>query len=185
MSADAGPPASPLRSWLQAYLGTLYESAPLPEEADFRYLFYATFSENALIYHNHEIVSLEVFLERLGVANFACTQAAVEWKELIEIPQKENDSDSGPGGIIAGFFVVTRSLKFRIRAGPAQRQSLNSFTAKVEEGPIITAEGRKEVGLRISQLFITSVEKAVPVHLRGAPAPFETANPSVLEKTSG
>lgn len=39
--------------------------------------------------------------------------------------------------------------------------------------------------LRISELFITSVDKAVPVHLRGIPAPFETVDPSVLGKTSG
>jgi len=126
-----------------------------------------------------------MFLQRFSVANFACTQAAVEWKQLIEIPQKEKDNDSGPGGIIARFFVVTRSLKFRIRAGPAQRQSLNSFTAKIEEDPA-TAVGHKEDGLRISQLFITSVEKAIPVHpVRNVPTPFETTNPSVLEKTSG
>ena len=34
--------------------------------------------------------------------------------------------------------------------------------------------------LRISELFITSVDKAVAVHLRGIPAPIETVNTIVL-----
>ena len=36
----------------------------------------------------------------------------------------------GGGGIVAGFFTVTRNLKFRIRVGPAQRIESVSFSAK-------------------------------------------------------
>ena len=36
----------------------------------------------------------------------------------------------GGDGIVAGFFTVTRNLKFRIRAGPAQRVESVSFSAK-------------------------------------------------------
>ena len=36
----------------------------------------------------------------------------------------------GGDGIVAGFFTVTRNLKFRIRVGPAQRVESVSFSAK-------------------------------------------------------
>ena len=86
MSNDTGPSGSILTSWLHSHLGSIYGTAQ-PEEEDFMTLFHATFTESAVIRHNHDIVSQEVFLERLRVANFACTQATVEWDErLIVIP---------------------------------------------------------------------------------------------------
>jgi hypothetical protein len=54
---------------------------------------------------------------------------------------------------------------------------------RVEDLGIEGVDNQKK--LRISELFITSVDKAVPVHLPGIPTPLENVNPSVLEKTSG
>jgi len=87
MSSDTRPPESLLSSWLQSQLTSIYGSTH-PEEKDFRALFYATFTESAIIRYNHELISQETYLERLGAANFAGTNASVTWwdSQLIEIP---------------------------------------------------------------------------------------------------
>ncbi|KIM36908.1 hypothetical protein M413DRAFT_448832 [Hebeloma cylindrosporum] len=170
------PSETPLRSWVQTRLESIYAFAQQPEEY-FRDFVNTTFSENAIIRHNHELVSKEEFLQRLIVGNFACLHASVNlWgSQVVEIPAG-GDSE---GGIIAGFFEVTRSLKYRIRAGPAQRESHNIFSSKVED------LGKEESGdrkLRISEFFVTSVNKAVPVHLQNLPGSIDSNLP---EKTSG
>ena len=81
------------------------------------------------------------------------------------------------GGIVAGFFTVTRNLKFRIRVGPAQRVESVSFSAKY--GRLFTSSVyhklihlsfrlERTVGndFRIVQLYITTVNKAAPIHLQ-------------------
>ncbi|KAF8957585.1 hypothetical protein BDZ97DRAFT_1845699 [Flammula alnicola] len=164
--------SSPLTQWLQTRLGSLYESVPPVEEADFNALFQSAFSDDASIYVNHEQMSQETFLTRLHSYNAAITRATVEWKEVIEATPKEGEQHSA-GGIVAGFFVVTRSMKFRIRVGPAQRLSFNSFSAKIDENPD-AQPGPDGTRLRITQLFITSVDKAAPIHLQGIVAPHDT-----------
>ncbi|KDR67202.1 hypothetical protein GALMADRAFT_80058 [Galerina marginata CBS 339.88] len=164
--------------WLQGAFTSLYESAPPAEVSDFEALFLFTFSEEAEIILNHEKVPLETFQLGLSKANFAISRASVEWKEVIEVPPKDGGTD--PEVIVAGFFVVTRSMKFRIRAGPAQRLSYNSFSAKFAGPP--DAEGSRR---RIAQLVITTLDVAAPIHLQGIPHA-ESANqgidPALLQK---
>ena len=84
----------------------------------------------------------------------------------------------GGGGIVAGFFTITRNLKFSIRVGPAQRVESVSFSARYGR-PIHYALCHKLIlfavrlertvgdNFRIIQLYITTVNKATPVHLHG------------------
>lgn len=144
-------PDSPLTAWIKTNLGSLYESA-IGGETDFQTTFNSTFSEKASIYLNHAQISREDFESNMTTSRSALSRSStIDWKDMLEIPTKpeEGASTSGVGitvfiyenlsltlppvqpyGIVAGFFVVTRSLKFKIRASDAQNLSHNSFSAR-------------------------------------------------------
>ncbi|EDR07635.1 uncharacterized protein LACBIDRAFT_327502 [Laccaria bicolor S238N-H82] len=126
---------------------------------------------------NHNPILLPGLKDYLVRAREGGSHAKVIFKDVFEVPEEG-------GGIVAGFFTVTRNLKFRIRAGPAQRIESVSFSAKLER----TAGD----DFRIIQLYITTVNKAAPIHLHGlfgsdsthAAGREEEAsiNPALLEK---
>ncbi|KAF8176942.1 hypothetical protein BJ912DRAFT_1063756 [Pholiota molesta] len=161
--------STPLSLWLQSRISGLYEAVPPTEEADFKALYYTTFDIDASIYMNHEKVSQDTYLARLNSANFAVTHATVNWKELIDAsPSSTEKEEDVKGGIISGFFVIKSSMKFRIRAGPAQRFNFNTFSAKIDHKPEAEPAGDGS-RLRITELFITSIQKAAPIHFPGIP----------------
>ncbi|PPQ83721.1 hypothetical protein CVT25_006125 [Psilocybe cyanescens] len=169
--------------WLRNRFTSLYEAAPPPEEADFKALFLSVFSEDSQVVFNHESMSIDTFQEKLTTANYAVSDASVDWKDLVEIPAHDREAGAQEG-IVAGSFVVTRSMKFRIRAGRAQRLNHNIFSAKIDTDhsaqPDINGSKR-----RITGFFITSLDKAAPIHLQGVPpqpAETTTINPALLEK---
>ncbi|KAF9477102.1 hypothetical protein BDN70DRAFT_811151 [Pholiota conissans] len=175
---------TPLALWLQTRFSELYESVPPPEEADFKALFYSTFADNAWIYLNHEKMNEDKYLARFNSYNFAIKHAEVDWKELVDASASGSGStnkvsrDLGSkrpspftdppiqGGIVSGFFVVHRYMKFRIRASAAERLSYNTFSAKIEVKPNASpaSDGSR---LRITELMITTVDKAAPIHFPG------------------
>ncbi|KAF8919171.1 hypothetical protein CPB85DRAFT_1429803 [Mucidula mucida] len=106
------------------------------------------FAQNAQIYVNHAgPVSLDAFQATLAHKFGAAAGVQIEWKEIFE------DAEAG---VVAGFAVITRSMKFRIRVGPAQMLTSAMISLKLEE------EDGKRV---ISQMFFTSTDKAAPIHL--------------------
>jgi len=156
-------PDSPLTAWIKTNLGSLYESA-IGGETDFQTTFNSTFSEKASIYLNHEQISRDDFESNMTTSRSALSRSStIDWKDILEIPTKseEGASTSGPYGIVAGFFVVTRSLKFKIRASDAQSLSYNSFSARISQ------EGNQT---RITELFLTSYNRAAPIHLQNIPS---------------
>ncbi|KAF9477109.1 hypothetical protein BDN70DRAFT_881532 [Pholiota conissans] len=168
MSSDSDTLATTrLALWLQTRFSELYESVPPPEEADFKALFYTTFDDNAWIYFNHEKMNEDKYLDRFNNWNIAVTRAEMDWKELIDASTSDSGSNN-ESGIISGFFVVHRYMKFRIRASAAERLSCNTFSAKIEVKPNASpaSDGSR---LRITELVITTVDRAAPIHFPGIP----------------
>jgi hypothetical protein len=102
---------------------------------------------------------LEDRIKSEAVASNQVSGVKVDWKETFDVPET-----NGEGGIVAGFFVVTWTMKFRIRAGLAERLGNRSFSAKVvkDESVPQDAEGNQ---WRVSQFFLTETNKAAPIHL--------------------
>lgn len=148
MSSDTRPPESLLRSWLQSQLLSIYGTHQ--EENDLRALFYATFTENSHIRYNHELISQETYLERLGAANFAGTDASLTWQDsqFIEIP-------SGGDSEVCKFLLLlsranlhlgrnnSRTLRCHSltqipdSSGPGPKRKSKLFQRKVGKNPII------------------------------------------------
>ncbi|KAK0490124.1 hypothetical protein EDD18DRAFT_550679 [Armillaria luteobubalina] len=86
----------------------------------------SVFTADAQVLVNHSQVSVEQFkkslAEKFGAGVVQDVQ--INWKELI------HDEEVG---IVAGFVDVTRSMKFRIRAGPAQIHTYISLSMKVSQ----------------------------------------------------
>jgi len=153
---------SPLTAWIKSHLGSLYlGKSTVGEQSDFQTVFNSTFSKNVSIYVNHEQISRDEFESEMRASRSALSRpSTIDWKEILEIPKSEENITSAPTGIVAGFFVVTRLMKFRIRASNAKIHSYNSFSAQVSQ---------REDQTRITELFLTHYSRAAPIHLHGIP----------------
>ncbi|KAJ3756634.1 hypothetical protein EV360DRAFT_84785 [Lentinula raphanica] len=152
-----------LAQWLQSEFTTLYENSEAEEDsangisARIQYLF----SPAAQIYINHSgPLPSEEFLKH--VKAFGSTKAEVDWKECFDVNNNEEQSDTA--GIVAGYFIITRTLKFRIRAAPAKNITHVSFSAKISHEP--GAEKSSDTK-QIVQLFYTFKSIPAPVHFQG------------------
>lgn len=150
-----------LASWAQARLAALYEFSPNAPGADFQTSFDTLFSSKAQILINHQPVALDAFKDDLSHRSSAAVRASVAWKELIEVPKA--DGPESEAGIVAGCFIITRSMKFRIRAAPAQTLSTVIFSAKIDRDPDI----REGDARRIMHLVQTVFDRAAQISLRG------------------
>ncbi|KAG7441843.1 uncharacterized protein BT62DRAFT_936719 [Guyanagaster necrorhizus] len=134
---------SSLTEWTKSQFSSLFR----PSEHLFPEV--SVFSADALIMVNHTVVSVVQFktllAEKFGAG--AVQDADINWKELIY------DDETG---VVAGFVDVTRSMKFRIRAGPAQIHTYVGLSAKIVQN------GDERT---VTQMFYTSVDKAAEVHL--------------------
>ncbi|THU90352.1 hypothetical protein K435DRAFT_728446 [Dendrothele bispora CBS 962.96] len=151
-----------LTDWAKTRIGSLYElhSTSGEEQQAQQTGAGLVFAPNVQIFHNHKQTSPEDFQKEIS-QTFGSVGSSVEWKECVEVPGEDSRE-----GIVAGFLVVTRTLKFRIRAGPAKNNTFVSFSAKIEEDANSEADGQGD-RRRIVQLFHTSSSKAAPVHLHG------------------
>ncbi|KAJ4479224.1 hypothetical protein J3R30DRAFT_3404038 [Lentinula aciculospora] len=169
-----------LTEWAQSQFSSLYEhpgtdanSSPLQTKIQ------SMFSHTAQIYMNHTgPMSVEEFTKHLE-QTFSTNKVEVEWKECFEIPDDtnhtENSGAEGKTGIVTGYFIITRTLKFWIRATPAKNYTHVSLSAKIANVPDASQGSDESVKTsgggdtrRIIQLFYTSVSKAAPVHIQGA-----------------
>ncbi|KAJ3782395.1 hypothetical protein GGU10DRAFT_275605 [Lentinula aff. detonsa] len=166
-----------LAQWAQSKINALYEhpDTSLPDDNSAPPIasrVQSLFAPTAQIYLNHTgPVPPEEFSKQLE-KSFGTSRAEVEWKECFEVlDDNEHDAESETVivnerftryqvGIVAGYFIITRTLKFRIRAAPAKNYTHVSFSAKY-----------KSIGDRdtrqIVQLFYTSMSKPAPVHIQG------------------
>ncbi|KAJ3874669.1 hypothetical protein F5051DRAFT_416154 [Lentinula edodes] len=137
-SAPSSPQQS-LTEWVQSRFSGLYEH-PSPDTSDTNTTqsrIQSMFTPTAQIYLNHTgPVPLEEFTKNLE-QTFGTNKTEVEWKECFEVPDsnKEEKDDNhevveGETGIVAGYLIITRTLKFRIRATPAKNYTHVSLSAK-------------------------------------------------------
>ncbi|KAF9490961.1 hypothetical protein BDN71DRAFT_1453614 [Pleurotus eryngii] len=151
--------------WLQDRFSKIYDISSSQNEGgpieDFSAGFDAAFASNILITINGEEVSRDGLREGIISSTFAATHIQVEWKDLIEVPNQGSDDSDLVTGMVAGQLVTTRSLKFRIRAAPAQNQTITIFQARIENDTTISSGDPR----RITQLYYTTLSKPVPVHV--------------------
>jgi len=135
--------AQSLTEWAQSHLTTLYESHPTTSapatESDLSPAFDSAFSPEAEIFVNHDAVDRDALKDSIAKKKWAVQRCDVEWKNVIEVPANTNKPHEA--GIVAGFLVVTHSMKFRIRATPAQNQTFISFNAKIAQDPSVGPDG--------------------------------------------
>ncbi|KAF5320758.1 hypothetical protein D9619_002213 [Psilocybe cf. subviscida] len=204
MNPTQFPPTGPLTKWFQTRMETLLTTTPArsqqppsitesypvePEtQADFKSLFYTAFHPDAKITMNHQQVSQEDFIRQMEQSTMGLGPGGVQvdWRDILEIPSSDNQGQSAYGheaGIVAGMFVATRSLKFRIRAGPAQRHSFNVFSARLHTSKSLSeVNADKEHPYLIADLVLTTHEQAAPIHMPGIHAPVQTVSMKDVEK---
>ncbi|KAJ3995515.1 hypothetical protein F5050DRAFT_1573410 [Lentinula boryana] len=158
-----------LAQWAQSKINALYEhpDTSLPDDNSAPPIasrVQSLFAPNAQIYLNHTGPVLPEEFSKQLEKNLGTSKADVEWKECFEVlDDNEHDTESETRyqvGIVAGYFIITRTLKFRIRAAPAKNYTHVSFSAKYE------SIGDRDTR-QIVQLFYTSTSKPAPVHIQG------------------
>ncbi|KIL63781.1 hypothetical protein M378DRAFT_11871 [Amanita muscaria Koide BX008] len=145
-----------LTTWFQGEIDKLYK---IPQQADFDAEFARLFTSDARIILDHVPVSVDELRSTLAASQFAAVSQEVEWKDIQEKKVNEKDGESNEE-IVAGCYIVTRSLKFRIRVTPAQTKSHVVFSAKIR-----AHSGHK----KLTEFFITIITKPVPVVLPHIP----------------
>jgi hypothetical protein len=134
---------SDLTTWAHQHISAIYEAN---SDHDLRKAFENTFSPSSEFFVNHQRVSRESMKEDMTKRRAACVSASVKWENSMVVPKDGDKPDEVcsyvtrnqnftlilccQAGIVAGFLVVTRSLKFRIRAAPAQLQTILTVNAK-------------------------------------------------------
>jgi hypothetical protein len=125
------PPDSSLSAWFKARIERLHN---VSEESDLQAQLRDIFTDNARIVLNHKPVSVDEFNRELANRRFAVVGETLNWQHIVDAIEDDAGGD-GPrpdneiGGTVAGSYVVTRSLKFQIRAAPAQRKCHVVFSA--------------------------------------------------------
>lgn len=146
-----------LVNWFKDSLTSLYQSALDSAQGKLSSTVESLFEGDAHIIYNHEQIDLAKLDEALGISSALAIRAEVEWKEVMSSTVGGNN-ETQQDAIVTGYFIVTRSMKFRIRAAPAQTLQHCFFSAKIK-GDL----GNKEGAPAISELFITSISKQAPI----------------------
>ncbi|OJA15370.1 hypothetical protein AZE42_12349 [Rhizopogon vesiculosus] len=142
-------------SWTQSRLGALYE---VREDEAFASTFDAVFSPSCEVRVDHTPSTVDAFKESISSRRAAGAGITLSWENVIATSDSPDESS-----VVAGTLIVTRNMKFRIRAGPAQRQTHINFSARVEQDPSIQADEHDD-HRRITSFYHTSVDKTPPIH---------------------
>ncbi|KAF9246856.1 hypothetical protein BU15DRAFT_57822 [Melanogaster broomeanus] len=121
------PPNTTSFGHQQSRLGAVYEVA---EEGAFQSSFDQLFSPNCEVRVDHEVHPLQTFRGELMARRAAAQSVAVAWDDAGGGIISTNDDDPNLPSVVAGSLVVTRSLRWLIRAAPAQRMTHIHFSAK-------------------------------------------------------
>ncbi|KAL5513827.1 hypothetical protein ACEPAH_4228 [Sanghuangporus vaninii] len=145
-----------LKKWTEERLTSLFTA---PSDDDFHAAFDSAFAQDdqSSVVVNGEEMSRDKFKEEVKAQRAAMLKADVKFEDLKE-EATGGQSESGPS-IIKGTWTVTRSLKFRIRAAPAQIHRVSTFEAKVE--PV--SPGSSD--FRIVHLTETVENKRPPINI--------------------
>ncbi|KAG6893813.1 hypothetical protein C0992_008541, partial [Termitomyces sp. T32_za158] len=114
-----------LMTWFQTKSETLYAvSANTPHAST------ALFSPSTQIMVNYTPTTLEEYQNDIRTRIQSAKHGSVSWRDVVEVYDSDDKSQKQEGtGLVAGVYVVTRSLNFRIRAAPAQRKTTVVFSA--------------------------------------------------------
>ncbi|KAJ8591532.1 hypothetical protein M405DRAFT_814210 [Rhizopogon salebrosus TDB-379] len=142
-------------SWTQSRLAALYEAH---ENEAFASSFDAVFSPSCEVRVNHTPSTVDAFKESISSRRAAGAGVTLAWENVITTGNSPDEPS-----VVAGTLIVTRNMKFRIRAAPAQRQTYINFSARVEQDPSVQADEDVD-HRRITSFYHTSVDKTPPIH---------------------
>ncbi|KAF8845578.1 hypothetical protein BDN67DRAFT_986730 [Paxillus ammoniavirescens] len=145
-----------MTSWIQPRLTGVYEAA---DDDAFQSSFGQLFSANCELRIDHAVHPLQTFKDDLASRRAAAKNVTVAWDDVIST----NDDKPDQPSVVAGSLVVTRSLPFRIRAAPAQRNTHIKFSAKIEQDASVQADEQNDQR-RIISFYYTSVDRTPPIH---------------------
>ncbi|KAG8218302.1 hypothetical protein J3R82DRAFT_3916 [Butyriboletus roseoflavus] len=146
-------------SWIQSRLTALYEGPSLQDVFD------QAFSPTCEVRLSHVAHPLQTFKDDLASRRAAATHVSVTWGA--DFISTNDDDKSEQPAVVTGALVVTRSLPFRIRVGPAQRHTHVHFSAKIERDASVQGDDQR----RITSFYYTSVDRTPQIHFavpRGA-----------------
>lgn len=122
-----------LQNWTKAQLTSLFTS----DDASFDDAFEATFGRDVSISREGDSSSSsssssrDELKEHYRAQRAAMTKVDITWGDVEVVSKDSNNPDEA--GTVTGSFTITRSLHFRLRAGPMQTQNVVSFKAIVEQ----------------------------------------------------
>ncbi|OJA07755.1 hypothetical protein AZE42_02992 [Rhizopogon vesiculosus] len=135
-----------LISWTQSRLGALYDA----RDADaFTSACDAVFFPSCEVRENHTPSTLSDFTHGILSRSAASAWVTLSWENLITT-------------VVSGTLIITRYLKFLIRAAPAQHQTYINFSAKVEDC-FVQADEYDDLR-HITSLYYSSVDTTPPIH---------------------
>lgn len=130
MQTNTQPQTDSLITWFQALIQQLYD---VSQQTNILGVLSGVFGDDASIILNHVPVTLKEFSDQLTARRAAAVSEVVEWKDIQDLTVEEGETAASTAPteeIIAGCYIVTRSLRFRIRVTPAQSKSHVVFSAK-------------------------------------------------------
>lgn len=163
--STAASTMSTLTEWTQSHFQAIY--AATSEDA-FNAAIDAFFSPNVEMYNNEKKMTREDAREEIAQRWRGAQRVDVKWENSIEVPKEGEGLTGKEAGLVSGFFVVTRSLRFRVRAAPMQQLNYVTFNGRVEQDPAVEPDEQGD-RRRITYLYQTSVDKAAPLHLHPIP----------------
>ncbi|KAF7782879.1 hypothetical protein Agabi119p4_2255 [Agaricus bisporus var. burnettii] len=152
---------NPMIDWFKDCVQKLYQQDPTQGEKEQSSLLESIFDKNVNLLHNHKPMSLSEYMNSLSQSSFATAKTDLEWNVILS----QEDEGEAQGSIVAGHFVVTRYMKFRIRAAPAERLQHCFFSAKIRKD----APSEGGAPYTVTEMFITSVFKQAPIHIANIP----------------
>jgi len=144
-----------LQTWAQSKITALYSAE---SDEDLQHAFESALSSSAQIRMNNEAMQRDDLKSDLLSRRGAAASATVEWVKH-EVTAKDEQA-----GRFNGEFTVKRSMRYRIRAAPAQLHTNVTVTAQIEQDPdSVTNAGDTR---RIVDLTLTYEDTRPPVHFQ-------------------
>ncbi|KAI0069082.1 hypothetical protein BV25DRAFT_91939 [Artomyces pyxidatus] len=158
-------PVTPsLIEWVQSHLNDIYTA---PTEDAFHAAVGAYLSPNAEIYVNEQKMTRAEKEDRILAQWHAANRVSVKWENAIEVP-KDEGLGGFPTGLVGGFYVVTHTMKIRIRAGPMQYYTAVAIQARIEQDPSIQPDEHGD-RRRVVYLYETEADKRAPTFIHPVP----------------
>ncbi|KZP20258.1 hypothetical protein FIBSPDRAFT_742531 [Athelia psychrophila] len=168
-----------LQTWAQNKVTALY-SAETDEQL--KQAFESTFTPSVHIKMNSEPMNREDLKSDLVQRRAAAASSAVEWDNAEFKAKDEQTPDDVPhiqAGTFNGSFTVKRSMKYRIRAAPAQLHTIITWNAQIEKDSSVAADPGN--AYRIVDLALTYEDTRPPIHFQQPRALQEGNNEAGLD----